>query len=589
MLINTMKTRDANWNNKEWVSKKVVDDLTASQGYKKERMELWRSLDKLYRSRHLYYYRNRSNLFVPVIFWNIENIVPRWAGVEQRIIYLPQNNAQFVPQGPVMTRFWDYQWRRMKGQLLLIEMLKTALKYGLVIYKPYWFRDVQPTYRWRRDFPGMPPIPGLRFPEPTTMTMHDGPMGEVIMPWMSYWSPDATDIQSSTYFAYLKSNYLGALREDERLKLEDFKSYGHDTSLHVIEYWRDDRKIQLASIKEIDKSGWGSNPDTGEQDIDAGENHGGENFKVIENRPNPLWYPKKPFLRVVDYPIEKKFFGLSTAEVIESLQVEVNTFRNLRMDHSQLALQPVTLVGKRARLKEFKRYPGAVLHVLDKNEIEELKTGDFRNAGAMEMADLHRDIQRTVGTNEAVEGGAVQPSRTPVGTLQMVDQLGSVRIAFKSQILAHSFFADLSTWHRHLNRQFLPDEQAFGVGGPMAREYLRVPPEIWEQEWDAYPVIVGADSNSPQAKTAEILGFVNSISPIIEKAEMLRQQGVEPRKIIEQILFQYQGIFDNPQEIMIPLEQIMAQQQAGGGAPMLPPGQGQAPEARFPAMPAGVF
>jgi len=70
---------------------------------------------------------------------------------------------------------------------------------------------------------------------------------------------------------------------------------------------------------------------------------------------------------------------------------------------------------------------------------------------------------------------------------------------------------------------------------------------------------------------------------------MLRQQGVEPRKIIEQILFQYQGIFDNPQEIMIPLEQIMAQQQAGGGAPMLPPGQGQAPEARFPAMPAGVF
>src|SRR3990167_11095579 len=148
MLLETEKSKASRWKDKSWVSKKVYDDVESSQSYKKERMDLWLSLDRLYRARHEYYYKNRSNLFVPVVFWSIENIVPRWAGVQQRIIYLPENDATWIPHGPVLTRHWDYQWRRMgddhsTGQILLIDHLKTALKYGLSIWKIFWERDVR--------------------------------------------------------------------------------------------------------------------------------------------------------------------------------------------------------------------------------------------------------------------------------------------------------------------------------------------------------------------------------------------------------------------------------------------------------------
>ncbi|MEK7556820.1 MAG: hypothetical protein AAB538_02470, partial [Patescibacteria group bacterium] len=397
-------------------------------------------------------------------------------------------------------------------------------------------------------------------------------------------------VDGSLWCADLDIDRLGNLQNDQRYDLSELEKYGPDTSLWIWDYWRDDRRVTLASCRETEVY-QDQAPDTGAQDIERGNTELG-NLRIIRNeQKNPLWAGRKPYIRTVDYPLERKFFGLSTAEILEAQQFELNAFRNLRMDHSMQILQPVTLVGRRARMEgQFKRYPGSIMNVLDINEIRELPAQDIKNAGIVEVADIYRDIQKTVGSNEAVEGGNINPSRTAGTTLQQVDQLGSVRIAFKSMMLANSFFTALSTWHRQLNRQFMPDEQAFAIGGQMARTWLTVPPEVWNQEWDAYPVVVGADSTTPQAKTAQILGFVNSIQPILQSAQLLQGQGIKARKILEQIMQHYQGLFDNPAEVMMSQQewdqsqaneqrQQMLQAMAGRQAA---PGQGQ-PQFRQPA------
>ena len=100
--------------------------------------------------------------------------------------------------------------------------------------------------------------------------------------------------------------------------------------MEILEYWEDERVITVADGRV-----------------------------VIRDDKNP-YSCGKPFIHIVDQVVPHEFYGIGEIEQIESLQYELNDWRNHRMDGKTLTLNPMWWVPPGVDLDDFIAEPGAL-------------------------------------------------------------------------------------------------------------------------------------------------------------------------------------------------------------------------------------
>ena len=92
---------------------------------------------------------------------------------------------------------------------------------------------------------------------------------------------------------------------------------------------------------------------------------------------NPYFYGFRPFVDLVFNPVEYSFDGDGLCQVLESIQDEVDTIHNQRLDRMTLINSLVLLAREGSTQEKFDIYPGATIWVDDvTSAVQELKFSD---------------------------------------------------------------------------------------------------------------------------------------------------------------------------------------------------------------------
>jgi hypothetical protein len=134
--------------------------------------------------------------------------------------------------------------------------------------------------------------------------------------------------------------------------------------------------------------------------------------KIIQNKENPLFSMEKPFDRVMWHPMPNEFWGKSLADAVESLQLELNTTRNQRIDNVSLVLNKLFKYKKGSDLdpNQIISKPGHAIPVDDMNDLDTFDIPDITSSAYQEEGIIKQDIQYITFVNDYAMG------RTTPGT-----------------------------------------------------------------------------------------------------------------------------------------------------------------------------
>jgi hypothetical protein len=134
--------------------------------------------------------------------------------------------------------------------------------------------------------------------------------------------------------------------------------------------------------------------------------------KIIQNKENPLFSMEKPFDRVMWHPMPNEFWGKSLADAVESLQLELNTTRNQRIDNVSLVLNKLFKYKKDSDIdpNQIISKPGHAIPVDEMNNLDTFDIGDVTSSAYQEEGIIKQDIQYITFVNDYAMG------RTTPGT-----------------------------------------------------------------------------------------------------------------------------------------------------------------------------
>jgi hypothetical protein len=134
-----------------------------------------------------------------------------------------------------------------------------------------------------------------------------------------------------------------------------------------------------------------------------------ESGEILRCIYNPLFKGFRPFVDFVFYPHEYCFDGEGVVEILEKIQIEVDSLHNLRNDRLASINAPETLIRAGAGLDDFQRSPGKVHMIhgeIDDTVIRELQYSDRTFSTYQEEDRLIAFADRAAGTPPVAMGFA---------------------------------------------------------------------------------------------------------------------------------------------------------------------------------------
>jgi len=440
----------------------VVDRFKIAENWRRPLQDDWNRYYKLYRSQSE---ENddpwRSNLFIPYAFSTIETILPR--------LVTNRPKFEFVPRGPedkdrakMVNELMSYQWDVMGMDLTLVKWVKECLIYGTAILKVPWVME--------KDF--------------------DGPRPEVVDIFDFFIDPRATSIKNAKYVIHRTIRTMKYLKDMESLgiykninkveggkKVEDMKAERYANiglsvpaedkeanEVEILEYWTDDRIITVADRRVI-----------------------------IRDEKNP-YNAGKPFIAIVDHIVPHEFYGIGEIEQIESLQYELNDWRNHRMDSKTLTLNPMWWVPPGADLDDFVAEPGALFSGPEPPKPINVRTDKLSDYREEEI--IKGDIQTTTGVSDYSRGVESAPgisNETATG-ISLIQEAANMRFRMKVMLIEEMGIKELGLMLLKHNQQFLTEDKVIRVVGDLGYEWKTITPDDIKGEYD---IIVEAGSTQP--------------------------------------------------------------------------------------------
>lgn len=179
-----------------------------------------------------------------------------------------------------------------------------------------------------------------------------------------------------------------------------------------------------------------------------------------------------PYVMMKYTPVPHELYAIGIPEMTESLQHELNSIRNQRMDNINLINNRMFVVNKLADIDidNLISYPGNVITTNDIESIKPLDTADITRSIYMEEDIIKRDIQNATGEYEYSRGATPQHRETATGIIKL-QQAASVRFDAVLKNVEFTFreIAKLFIWY---NSQFLEPQDFAKIVG--TKDFVRM-------------------------------------------------------------------------------------------------------------------
>lgn len=526
----------------EQLATDIVTKYLHSRTWRNPMKQRWDRLYAIYRtSLEETAYPWQSNIFVPYSFSTIETVAPRMLNAKPQIDTMPRQPDD-VPYAKTMNNLLDFEWEMMGMDEVLADAVKEMLIYGTTIFKVFWLNeDTTKTKRVNVDdaFPDL----GLVEDE-VTENVYDAPVVENIDLYDFFWDTRAIDIEDARWcvhrmyrtYEHLEEQQKQGIYKNVKL-LEDMKTELIDDEkanrrrtmglsmpvdieesegkqmVELLEYWEDDRVVTVAN-REI----------------------------VIRDEKNPYRHGRKPFVKMVDQNVPHEFAGIGELEPIETLQYELNSRRNQRLDNVTLALNRMWIISTSAGVDEDELVSdaGGVIHTTDINGIKEIHMPDVTASSYKEEVEVKADIQQATGVSDFTRGVGSESLGNDTATgISLIQEAGNSRFKLKIRNMEQAL-KKIGRFMVDLNEQFMSEEKIIRVMGDEGAEFLTIRPEDMQGNLD---VRVEAGSSMPSNEAVRRKQVMDSYQlfaqdPEINQTELKRMvlEVVLPEANIDKLL-----------------------------------------------------
>lgn len=444
------------------VAEKVQDDPAAYiselydsvKNWRDPQEKRWKRFYKLYRN-----YRNaadqpfKSNIFVPYIFSIVESVVPKMLGTifnTRPIISVSPRQGASVDLAYLLENLLEYQLddEQLEFFTKILEFFKECVIYGTSFAKivPKFRDDELASF----DYVEIQPIDLFHiFPDFRATSVRN--MKYIIQ--LSYMDYDELDqMQRAGFYKNVddmidQCESMSNVDEYKRRRLTDIgiiDEYGYDSKrkvVEVLEYW-DREKIYTIGARNT----------------------------VLKEEDNPLG-GLLPFIMARYVPVQHELYGVGIPEIAETLQEELNTVRNQRMDNVNLIINRMFIANKYADIDfdQLVSYPGNVILTNDVDAIKPLTTADITKSAYQEEEIIKRDIDNATGEWE-YSRGATPPRRETATGIVRLQQASTVRFDTIVKMLEFTVIRNIAKMFLWLDYHFLPKEDFVKIVGE--REFL---------------------------------------------------------------------------------------------------------------------
>lgn len=354
-------------------------------------------------------YPGAANVAIPTTRSRVDAILVRiFERVfgQMRVFIIKAKDAEFVDMAFKLEEGLDW-WAKGIAKLKskLHSPLLQAIKTGTGIVKLVWKRIPRTTYiNTEGDKP----------PEKKVITEYDGPDVEGIKREDFIISSDATSIEDA--FLVGHRIYLRRPEIEKRIKLEIYDSNTLDRI--APEDYDETKKDQAKATGMILEDGvhkpyilhdlWF------EYDVDGDGMPDSINITfhratgtIVRAIYNPFFNSFRPFIAFKPYPREFVFDGEGGCEILESLQEEIDSIHNQRLDRMTQINNPYIFAKAGLNLPDYTRAPGKIIEVeedISESSLRVEPTSDVYPSTWNEEASLKKEADEAMGVSPEVMG-----------------------------------------------------------------------------------------------------------------------------------------------------------------------------------------
>lgn len=496
-------------------------------------------------------------LFIPYVFSVVETTLPRVISSNPKIPIRPRRPEWEDNVEPVRLTM-DAQQQKVGYPLVLQDIAKSGITFGLGVQKLYWEKRVKKEKRYLAKASDTETAGGEWVEKTREEVVYEGPCPE---PWDIFdwiWSPHAHNAQTlrwCVFRSWRDNRYLKEMFERKVWELPD----GWDFDRDVANMASRDKHSDIWQ-QRMAASGVSQPDDRGNQLHEVWEWHNGTDVVTVldrqcpvQDKPNPYWHQEIPAQVYRPTRALGQMVGIGEPEAIEDLQYEMNELRMQRRDNARLVLQrPFAYFDGLLDPNDITFAPGYGIPVDgDPREvIFPLPLQDIPASGYQEEARLQADIERITGIDDSVSGASGDSggaAATATG-VQMVQAAANIRISNKTKRLVEEVVKPGASQWTELNQQHIVEEQV--VAGPPL-------PGEGDRRWSWYTI-------GPEQLAGEFEFDYEEGSMAPDNVVQKRQDGlqflqmfgqdqlVDPRKVREFVLQKFD--IDNPEGWLVPEE-----------------------------------
>lgn len=448
--------------------------------------------DENYESYRTYYEMpsdgEMSELGIPLVFADIESYMPRLAANKPEINIWPRAEDDRNRAGK-QRLLVDYQWDALKMPIQLVDYVKNAKIYGTAIWKVSYRKEVR--QRLVRSINQVPQtmLGGLlEIPGQFTEEMEVAPQPMVVWdnPWLDLMDldevipdPDGWDVDSCAWIIHKRKVNLESIIAS--LEAGD-EIYDEKAVRQLLEKAKDGNPAENPADTMADnrKSTFGDmllGVDPHKREVTELECwYDGkivsvvkefEGIDPIQYRMNPLGL--KPFIRFCPIPLPKEFYGISLAEVLFSLAIELNILHSSRMDNLLYAAHRMFKILRTSNIsaQQLRFRPGGALYVDDMRDIEELQTAPMDFSLHRETDEIRMWAQRAGGATDTFQGLASNLTGGTATEANLLAQASGSRAGLMFKLLSDGPLNEWGFIVTLLNEIYMDQDKQVRITGGM--------------------------------------------------------------------------------------------------------------------------
>lgn len=302
---------------------------------------------------------------------------------------------------------------------------------------------------------------------------------------------------------------------------------------------------------------------------------------------NPYWHKRKPYVKDVYTDVPHEFYGMGVVEMLEDLQDELNTERNMRIDYRAMSLRRMWLVkkGTEAAKQNLTWRQNGRIYVEDlQDEIKALEaptiTGDSFNQEQI----IKQDMRDASGAHDVVmgtSGGANTATET-----MTKDNNAAIRFKLIISSVEKRLLVGVARFMIQLNQQFIDSNRMFRVTGENGDQWIQQTPEDIQGEFD---LVAAGSSVEPMANKEAYKQRMLEAFGVVANNPIMQQYPAKIIHMLKKVLEAFDirdtdSILPSDDEVNGIQQQMMMQQFMSGLPPEI---QALMSQPQSPMMPTG--